>query len=88
VLGASVTNVTALLSIDFIKLVLIAIIVSSPISWYAMSKWLEEFKYRIEIEPWIFLTAGLIAVFIALITIGSQAVRAAVANPLKSLRAE
>jgi putative ABC transport system permease protein len=88
VLGASVTNVTALLSKDFLKLVLIAIIIASPVAWWAMNKWLQSFAYRIIISWWMFVLAGLIAVFIALLTVSFQAIKAAVANPVKSLRTE
>ena len=88
VLGASVTNVAALLSKDFIKLVLIAIVIASPLAWYAMNKWLEGFAYKITISWWMFLIAGLVAVLIALVTVSFQAIKAAVANPVKSLRTE
>src|SRR5258707_969112 len=88
VLGASVTNVAALLSKDFIKLVLIAIVIASPLAWYAMNKWLEGFAYKITISWWMFLIAGIVAVLIALITVSFQAIKAAVVNPAKSLRTE
>lgn len=88
VLGASVAGVVALLSKDFVKLVLIAILLASPLAWYAMHRWLESFAYRIDIEWWMFATAGLLAVAIALITISFQSIKAAVVNPIKSLRAE
>ena len=88
VLGASVTQITALLSKDFVKLVIIAFIIASPIAGYAMNKWLQNFAYKINISWWIFLFAGIAAVLIALITVGFQAVQAAVANPVKSLRSE
>ena len=88
VLGATVTNITALLSKDFLKLVLISLIVASPLAWYFMNKWLEGFAYRINISWWIFLLVGTLSVLIALITISFQAVKAALTNPVKSLRTE
>jgi len=88
VLGASVTNVAALLSKDFIKLVLIAILIASPLAWYGMNKWLENFAYRIHISWWMFAIASFIAIFIALFTVSFQAIKAAIANPVKSLRTE
>lgn len=88
VLGASVSGIVALLSKDFVKLVLIAILISSPIAWWAMNKWLEDFAYRVEIEWWMFVVAGLSAVVVALVTVGWQAIRAAIANPVESLRDE
>ncbi|MCW3118972.1 MAG: FtsX-like permease family protein [Chitinophagaceae bacterium] len=88
VLGASVSNIVLLLSKDFIKLVVIAFVVAAPLAWLIMHKWLQDFAYRINISWWIFLIAGLLAVIIALATISFQAVKAAVANPVKSLRSE
>ncbi|MBG9377560.1 ABC transporter permease [Panacibacter sp. DH6] len=88
VLGASVTNIAALLSKDFIKLVMVAIIVASPLAWWAMSKWLQDFAYRTAIDWWIFLVAGIIAIAIALLTVSLQAVKAAMSNPIKNLRTE
>jgi putative ABC transport system permease protein len=88
VLGASVTRITAELVKDFLKPVLIAAIIAFPIAWYAMDKWLQDFAYRTNIGWWIFIAAGLLAVLIAMITIGVQAVKAAIANPVKSLRTE
>ncbi|MES1223342.1 MAG: FtsX-like permease family protein, partial [Bacteroidota bacterium] len=85
VLGASVSNIVMLLSKDFIKLVLIAFIIAAPLAWYIMHKWLQDFAYRINISWWIFLLAGTLAVVIALATISFQAIKAAVANPVKSL---
>ena len=87
-LGASVSNIVFLLSRDFIKLVIIAFIVAAPVAWYIMHRWLQDFAYRITISWWIFLVAGLSAVFVALATISFQSVKAAVANPVKSLRTE
>ena len=88
VLGASVSSIASLISKDFIKLVLIAIIIASPIAWYFMNEWLQDFAYRINISWGIFLVAGITAVFIALLTISFQAIKAAMANPVKSLRSE
>ncbi len=88
VLGASVSGIVALLSGEFVKLVLIAIVIASPVSWWAMNRWLQDFAYRIDIEWWMFAVAGLAAVAIALLTISWQAIRAAMANPVESLRAE
>lgn len=88
VLGASVRSITTLLSKDFLKLVLIAIVLAVPISWYLMSLWLEEFAYRITISWWIFALAGISAVGIALLTVSYQAVKAAIVNPVMSLRSE
>jgi putative ABC transport system permease protein len=88
VLGASVTNIVALLSKDFIKLVIIAFVIASPVAWWIMHNWLQDFAYRINISWWIFLAAGLLAIIIALATISFQAIKAAIANPVKSLRTE
>jgi putative ABC transport system permease protein len=88
VLGASVGNITSLLSKDFIRLVLIAIIIASPIAWFGMNKWLQDFEYKIKISWWMFASAGLLALFIALITVSFQAVKAGVASPVKNLRSE
>lgn len=88
VLGASVSGITALLAKDFIKLVLIAIVVASPLAWYLMQQWLQDFAYRIEIQWWMFVLAGALAVGIAFLTISFQSVKAALANPVKSLRSE
>ncbi len=88
ILGASVINIAALLSADFVKLVAMAILISSPIAWYAMKTWLQGFEYRVQINWWVFVLAGLSAIFIALCTVSFQAIRAAVANPVNSLRSE
>ncbi|MGH2646346.1 MAG: ABC transporter permease [Ginsengibacter sp.] len=88
VLGASVANIATLLSKDFVQLVIIAILIASPVSWFAMHKWLEGYDYRINISWWIFLATGLAAIFIALLTVSFQAIKAAMANPVKSLRTE
>ncbi|MBK7872150.1 MAG: ABC transporter permease [Saprospiraceae bacterium] len=88
VLGASITDIAAMLSKDFVKLVLLAAIIAFPLAWWGMSKWLEDFAYRTQIEWWMFAVAGVGALGIALITVSFQAIRAAVANPIKSLRSE
>ncbi|MCY7360359.1 MAG: ABC transporter permease [Rudanella sp.] len=88
VLGASVASIVTLLSKDFLKLVLIAIVIASPIAWYAMNRWLQDFAYKIDIEWWVFALAGLLAVTIALLTVSFQSVKAALMNPVKSLRSE
>lgn len=88
VLGASAIRITTLLSKDFLKLVIISVVIAFPIAWFAMNKWLNGYSYRIQIEWWVFVTAGLLSVIIALLTISFQAIRAAVANPVKSLRTE
>ncbi len=88
VLGASVADVTALLSKDFIKLIIVAIVIASPLAWYCMDKWLQNFAYRITISWWMFVAAGSLAVVVALFTVSFQAIKAAVANPVKSLRTE
>ncbi|WP_332368022.1 ABC transporter permease [Spirosoma telluris] len=88
VLGASVTSVVALLSTDFLKLVLLAILLASPIAWWAMTNWLEGYMYKIDIEWWMFALAGLLAIVIALLTISFQSIKAALMNPVTSLRSE
>jgi putative ABC transport system permease protein len=88
VLGASATGIAALLSKDFIKLVIIAFVFAAPLSCWAMHSWLQDFAYRINIEWWVFAVAGLGALFIALATVSFQAIKAAIANPVKSLRTE
>ena len=88
VLGASVSGIVALLSKDFLKLVLLAFIIATPLAWYFMNKWLQDFAYRINISWWIFVSAGVAALLIALITVSLQAIKAAIANPVKSLRTE
>ena len=88
VLGASVFSIVSLLSKDFLKLVLIAIVIASPLAWWAMNKWLQDFAYRIDIEWWVFALAGLLAVGIALLTVSFQSIRAALMNPVQSIRSE
>jgi len=88
ILGASVFNIVKLLSKSFINLVLLAFLIAGPIAWYIMNKWLQNFAYRIDLTIWIFLSAGLAALVIALLTVSWQAVRAAAANPVTALRHE
>jgi putative ABC transport system permease protein len=88
VMGASVNNIVTLLSKDFVKLVLLANIIAVPLAWWAMQRWLEDFAYRVQISWWMFVLAGVLALVIALLTVSYQAVKAAVANPVKSLRTE
>ncbi|WP_373493415.1 ABC transporter permease [Aquiflexum sp.] len=88
VLGAEVSSIVTLLSKDFIKLVLVAIVLATPVTYYAMNKWLEGFAYKVEIGWWVYLLAGMVAVIVALTTISSQAVRAAMLNPVRSLKSE
>jgi predicted permease len=88
VLGASVAGITGLLSKDFLKLVAIAFVIATPLATVAMSKWLQAFAYRINISWWMFALAGLLAILIAVITISFQSIKAAIANPVKSLRTE
>jgi putative ABC transport system permease protein len=87
-MGATVTNIVNLLSKDFLKLVLISFIIASPIAWLGMYKWLQNFAYRINLGWWAFLLAGFAAIVIAFITVSFQAIKAAIANPVKSLRTE
>ncbi|QMU31207.1 ABC transporter permease [Adhaeribacter radiodurans] len=88
VLGASVPQIMLLLSRDFTKLILIAIVIACPIAWYGMNKWLQNFAYRIDINWWVFGLAGMGALLIALLTVSFQAIKAAVANPVNALRSE
>ncbi len=88
VLGASVNNIAGMLSVDFLKLVLISSVIAFPIAWWAMHKWLEDFAYRVSISWWIFFLSGILALLIAVLTVGFQAIKAGVANPVKSLRTE
>ena len=88
VLGASVTQIMSLITKDFIRLVMIAFAIAAPIAWIGMNKWLENFAYRTDISWWIFLSGGAVMIVIALVTLSFQTVKAAVANPVKSLRSE
>jgi len=88
VLGASVQNITALLTRHFLTLVLVANIIAWPLAWYAVNKWLQDYAYRISIQWWVFLIAGTVSILIAFCTVSFQSIKAAVANPVKSLRSE
>jgi putative ABC transport system permease protein len=88
VLGSTVSGIIQLLAKDFVKLVVIAIVIATPIAWYLMNAWLQDFAYKINLGWSVFVIAGLIAIVIALITISFQSVKAALANPVKSLRTE
>ncbi len=88
VLGASIANVVALLSRDFTKLVLLAFVLGAPAGYFAMSAWLEDFPYRVELSPWVLAFSGLVALAIAWMTVGYQAYRAAAANPADALHGE
>jgi putative ABC transport system permease protein len=88
VLGSSVGNIVQLLSKDFLKLVMFSFVIASPIAWYGMNKWLQDYAYRIDIGLWVFVLAGALAFVIAFLTVSFQAIKAAVANPVKSLRTE
>ncbi len=88
VLGASVSNIISMFSMDFLKLILFAFVIASPVAYYFMHQWLQNFAYRINISWWVFALAGLAAVLIALLTISFRAIKAAIANPVKSLRTE
>ena len=88
VLGASLPGIVTLLSKDFLKLVVVALVIAAPLAWYFMNKWLQDFAYRISIGWWVFIAAGGLAIIVAFITIAMQAVKAGVANPVKSLRTE
>ncbi|HEY6902394.1 MAG TPA: ABC transporter permease, partial [Puia sp.] len=88
VLGASVANIVLLLSKEFVLLIGVSFLLAAPVAWWIMHQWLQDFAYRIALSPWIFVGAGVLALFIALATISFQAIRAALANPVKSLRTE
>lgn len=88
VLGASLPGIVTLLSKDFLKLVLVALVIATPLAWYFMDKWLQDFAYRVSISWWVFIAAGGLAIIVAFVTISFHAVQAAVANPVKSLRTE
>jgi putative ABC transport system permease protein len=88
VLGASVPRIVSLLSKDFIVLVIVASVIAFPVAWWALSKWMEDFAYRIDIPWWIFISAAVLALVVALLTVSAQAIKAALMNPVKSLRTE
>jgi putative ABC transport system permease protein len=88
VLGASIGNVATLLTVDFVKLVLLAILIAAPIGWVAMNKWLNDYAYRVQISWWMIGLAGMAVIAISIITVSFQAIKAALSNPVKSLRSE
>jgi ABC-type antimicrobial peptide transport system permease subunit len=88
VLGANVTNIAAMLSKDFVSLIILSIVIASPVAWYFMNQWLQDYAYRTIISWWVFVVAGFSAIFIGLITVSIHAIKAAIANPVKSLRTE
>jgi putative ABC transport system permease protein len=88
VLGASVLNIVQLVSKDFLRLVVLAAVIALPVSWYVMHRWLADFAYRISLNGWVFVLAGLLSALIAMITLGIRAIQSARANPIKSLRSE
>lgn len=88
VLGASVRQITVKLSADFLKLVVVSIILATPVAWYVMANWLQDFSYRIDVPEWVFVLSAVLAIGISLVTISFQSIKAAVANPVKSLRSE
>ena len=88
ILGATVTNIISVLSKDFVQLVLIAFVIAAPVAWWASYKWLEDFAYKTRMSWWIFALSGLAMLLLALITLSIQTIKAATANPVKSLRTE
>jgi ABC-type antimicrobial peptide transport system permease subunit len=88
VLGASIANLWAMLSKDFVALVIISCFIATPIAWYFMSKWLLKYEYRTQISWWIFIVAGIGALIITLLTVSFQSIKASLMNPVKSLRTE
>ena len=88
VLGADIKSIVALLAKDFIILVILAALIAFPLAWWALNQWLNDFTYRIELAWWVFLLGGVFALMIAVITVSFQAFKAAVANPVRSLRTE
>jgi putative ABC transport system permease protein len=88
VLGASVASIVGLLSRDFLKLVFVAILIAAPLAWWAMNQWLQGFNYRIQVSWYYFALAGVLAILIAFATVSYQSIRAALVNPVKSLRSE
>jgi putative ABC transport system permease protein len=88
VLGANISDIVITLSIHFTGMIAVAILIATPIAWWMMNSWLEDFHYRITISPWMFAGVSLVALMIAMITVGYQAVKAAVVNPVESLKAD
>ncbi len=87
-MGASIAHIVIMLSGDFVKLVLIALAIAIPVAWFAMQKWLDHYPYRIEISGWVFVLVSIGAILIALATVSFQTIKAALMNPVKSLRSE
>jgi putative ABC transport system permease protein len=87
-LGANIANIILLISKDFLKLVVMATIIASPIAWYVSSKWLQDFAYRINIQWWVFILTGGVSLLVAGLTVSAQAIKAALANPVNSLKNE
>lgn len=88
VLGASIAGVVTILSVDFVKLVLVSLLVAIPVSWFVVNNWIQDFAYRVSMDWWIFALSGILAILIALLTVSSQAIKAALMNPVKSLKSE
>ena len=88
VVGASVVDITAMLSKDFLQLIFISLVIALPVSWWVMSNWLQNFAYRINITPYVFVIAGISVVLVTLFTISFQSIKAAMSNPVNSLRSE
>ena len=88
VLGASITDIVSLISKDFLKLVLLSSLIAAPLAWWGMNTWLQDFAYRIELNWWVFVIIGLVAILIASLTIGSQSLKAALANPVEAIKSE
>jgi putative ABC transport system permease protein len=88
VLGASISTLVIVLSRDFVKLVFVSILISTPLAWFLMQKWLDNYSYRVEINPWVFVGVGLAAILVAIVTVSFQSIKAALMNPVKSLRSE
>jgi putative ABC transport system permease protein len=88
VLGATVSHITAMLSKDFLKLVIIAAVIAFPVAWWFMHSWLQDFAYRTNISWWVFFIAGIAAALIAVVTVSFQTIKAAISNPVKSLRTD
>jgi putative ABC transport system permease protein len=88
VLGASVQRIVTMMTGEFVKLIIISFVIAAPVAWWAMSKWLNDFAFRVSIGWWMFILAAALALIIALVTVSIQAIRAAVTNPVTSLRSE
>ena len=88
VLGASVFNITSLITRDFLKLILVGIAIGTPISWYVMTKWLADYEYRINMPWWVFIITAVLIISISILTVSFESIKAAIVNPIKSLRTE